>query len=295
MGNTSRDQYTGWFLGMYTAYENIDDAAMRNQIAADVTLVLDRLLADTWIIIDTDGKPSTKAPIVLPMMQMTWSLIGYNLTGEQRFLDVFEFWAKPHRRDQIRLTNIGVMNRYAQHYGLNLAHENYLNLLRLSRPWPDMHDFLVESFREQTHHWVDLQHNPWYTAIYLAAADVTDPEDFQVHKDQIIEDLTDFRDPPKFKYAMQPPEAELDPVSIRLYDLQQEYPWLKDIIGTVNIQAAEAYPVKYQCSSGFIFQRNMWAISCSPDEDRPREVNSGHDYLAAYWLAAAYGILEKSD
>ena len=295
IGNTSRDQYTGWFMCMAFAYDLVNDPGMRNQIVADVALVLDRLIQDNWIIIDVDGEPSTKAPIVLPIMQMAWSLIGYNITGEERFLDVFAFWAKPHRQKQLRLSNIGIINRYAQHYGLNLAHENYLNLLRLSRPYPETHAFLQEIFKAQIHHWVDLQHNPWYTAVYLAEGDVQDPADFQARKEQIIQDLTDFPAAPKIRYAMQPPEAELDPLSVFLYDLQQDLPWLADIIGTVHLQAAEAYPVNYQCSSGFIFQRNMWAISCGETQTDPSYVNSGHDYLAAYWLASAYGILDKSD
>jgi len=295
-GNTSRDQYTGWFLGMAMAYDLVDDEAMRSQIAADVAEVLDRLIQDRWWIVDVDGIWTTKAPNVLPSQQMTWSLIGYHLTGEQRFLDVFAHWAHPGKRKQLRVGDIALFNRYAQHYGLNLAHENYFNLLRLSRRYadPETHAFLVDLFTSQIHSVVDLQHNPWYTAIYLAEGEVQDREVFLKHRDQLIEDLKDFRPAPKSQYAMTPPEAELDPLSVFLYNLQQELPWLKDLMGTVSIQAAEAYPVRYQCFSDFIFQRNMWAISCGDVEDNPDYVASGNDYLAPYWLAAAYGILDES-
>ncbi len=295
VGNTSRDQYTGWFMGMAWAYDTVDDPEMRAQIASNVTRVLDRLIADNWDIIDVDGERTTKAPDVLPPMQMAWSLIGHHITGEQRFFDVFDDWSAPEKQTILLFNNIAIINRYAQHYGLNLAHENFLNLLRLSRPYEETHSFLQEIFNDQTHQVVDLQHNPWYTAVFLAEGGLTDPALRRKHKEQIIQDLTDFPAVPKIKYGMVPPEAELDPLSVTLYELQQEFPFLADIMGRVNLQALEAYPVKYQCSSGFIFQRNMWATSCGQTVDVPSYVNSGHDFLAAYWLASAYGVLEESE
>ena len=296
IGNTSRDQYTGWFMGMAWAYDLVDDADMRRRIETDVTLVLDRLIADDWWIIDVDGEKTTKAPSVLPPMQMTWSLIGYHITGQERFLDVFNNWAAEENRLTLVFNNISIMNRYAQHYGLNLAHENFLNLLRLSHAYPEAHTFLLELFNNQTHRWVDLQHNPWYTAVLMAEGDLQDPALRQAHRDQIIEDLTDFPAAPKERFGMTPPQdVEIDPLSQILYDLQQQVPLLKDIMGTVNVQAKEAYPVRQQCSSGFMFQRNMWAMDCSVKEDVPEYVNSGHDYLAAYWLASAYGVLDETD
>jgi len=296
VGNTSRDQYTGWFLGMAWAYDTVDDPDTRARIRSNVTRVLDRLIADSWDIIDVDGRRTTKAPDVLPPMQMTWALIGYHVTRERRFWDVYQAWAAPEKRAALVLNNISLLNRYAQHYGLNLAHENFLSLLRLSREYDvETNAFLRKMFNQQTHRVVDLQHNPWYTAVFLAEGGVRCPRLRQPHKDQLIEDLADFPAAPKIEYGMIPPEAELDPLSVSLYELQQEVPILADIMGSIHPQALEAYPVRYQCSSGFIFQRNMWAVSCDRTEDDPLMVNSGHDYLAAYWLASAYGVLDETD
>lgn len=294
IGNTSRDQYTGWFMGMAFAFDLVADPDLNELIKANVTEVLDRLIADKWWIIDADGKPTTKAPNVLASQKMAWSLIGYHITGEQRFFEIFDRWAQRDKWTRLRAGNLGWMNKYSQHYGLNLAHENFLGLLRLARPYCEVHEFLQEIFTEQTHRWVHLQHNPWYSAVYLAQGAVQDEADYQANKNQIIEDLIDFPDAPKEEYAMQPPEAEIDPVSVMLYELQQQFPALQEIMGSVQIQAKEAYPVKYQCSSGFIFQRNMWATECGGVND-PSYVNSGHDFLIAYWTASAYGILDKSD
>ncbi|MCB9476889.1 MAG: hypothetical protein H6684_12625 [Deltaproteobacteria bacterium] len=292
VGNTSRDQYTGWFLGMSTAYDLIDDWPTRTQIQNDVTEVLDALIAQDWTIIDVDGIKTTKAPQVLPSMQEAWALVGYHVTGEERFKEVFDKWSAPENQNIIQLTNISFPNRYAQHYGLNLAHENFFNLLRLSQPYCQAHEFALDVFKDKIRKVVDLAHNPWYTAIYLAQGQPETQKEIDKNVDQMIEDLYDFPDPPKSEYAMNPPERFLDPISVWLHDFQQDNPWLADIMGSVNYQALRPYEVKYQCHSGFMFQRNMWATECG-GSDRPEKVSSGHDYLAAYWMATAYGYLTK--
>ncbi|MCZ7584902.1 MAG: hypothetical protein M5R36_17075 [Deltaproteobacteria bacterium] len=111
--------------------------------------------------------------------------------------------------------------------------------------------------------------------------------------DQMIEDLTDFRDAPNDSYHLEPPPpAQLDPVSVFLTDLQAQYPFLADIMGTAHYQALDAYPVSQQCSTDFLWQRNAWNIDpCGTDN--PADVNPGVDYLVAYWLASAYGYVTK--
>ncbi|MCL4234617.1 MAG: hypothetical protein KJ042_08870, partial [Deltaproteobacteria bacterium] len=65
-----------------------------------------------------------------------------------------------------------------------------------------------------------------------------------------------------------------------------------ELMGEANVQADEAFPVDQQCSSGFMFQRNPFSVDACGSDD-PQIVNSGHDYLAAYWTAAYLGRLAK--
>lgn len=293
-GNTSRDQYTGWFFGMALAYDLVDDEDMRDQIEADVAEVLDELIDTDWWITDVDDIPTTAGPNVLPTQQQNWSLIGWHITGDDRYRQIYEKWGKPENQLYYRLMNISIMNRYAQHYGLNLAHQNFFNLLRLSRTDCAINEFARTVFGEQVHYHIDLSHNAFYTEIHMAQSQLDDSSDYWDDQyDQMVEDLTDFRPAPNYRYAVDPPDAPLDPISVLLSDLQDQYPFLEEVFGRVHYQALEAYPVFYQCSTDFLWQRNPWAIDCG-DTENLAVVNPGVDYLAAYWLAAAYGYIDKS-
>ncbi len=292
-GNTSRDQYTGWFFGMGLAYDLVDDEPMRQIIRDDVAEVLDRLMADGWWIIDVDGIPTTAGPNALGSQQMNWALVGYHITGEERFFNVFAHWAAEEQQASLRLGNISIINRYMQHYGLNLGHQNMFNLLRLSRPYCDVNDFLVALFKQQIHYHCDLSHNAFFTTIHMAQSFLDETSDYWDEQlDQMLGDMTDFRDAPNDSYYLEPPPAQLDPVSVFLTDLQADYPWLADIMGTAHYQALDAYPVPQQCTTDFLWQRNPWNIDpCG--SDNPAHVNPGADYLVAYWMASAYGFITK--
>src|SRR5262245_38125381 len=55
IGNTSRDQYSGVMFGLGVAYDMIDNVDMKNFIRADVTRILNYLLAHSWNVVMPDG------------------------------------------------------------------------------------------------------------------------------------------------------------------------------------------------------------------------------------------------
>ena len=296
-GETSRDQYTGWFYGMVLAYDHVDDEPMRDVVRAAVAEVLDELIATNWWIIDEAGEISTKAPQVLPKMQLTWLTIGYHVTGEERFRTELQTRLKNLFRIKLRLSSIAFFNRYAQYYGNNLSHTNWFNLLRLGRVYFSRADYKYLRFMFETtaHTFTRLSHNPWFNAIFMAQG-IYDPGQMDdPYADQLVEDLDTFRWPPNYDYhvpARDPATYELDPTSVKLHDLQEQYPILEEIMGGVEYQALEAFPVDLQCPSGFRFQRNPFQFDACGSGD-VTQVHSGHDYLAAYWMGAYYGNLTK--
>ena len=58
-GNTSRDQYSGVFFGLGTAYDFVDDPQVRNETRALVTRMLDHLNNSNWILRTPLGEIST--------------------------------------------------------------------------------------------------------------------------------------------------------------------------------------------------------------------------------------------
>ena len=298
IGETSRDQYTGWFYGMGLTYDLIDDEPTRQIIRDDVSEVLDELISTGWYIIDEGGLPTDAAPRVLPPMQLSWLTVGYHVTGLDRFKTELQKRLLDSNRLNIRINSIAFLNRYAQYFGNNLAHTNWYNLLRLGKVYfsQDDYAYLLDVFETQVHTFTRLSHNPWFTAIFIGQGHYTPTKD-DPYVDQIKVDLTDFRQPPLGEYALpdrDPLTYTLDPVSVFLHDLQQQYPFLEKLMGKMNYQANEPATVDLQCPAGFMFQWNPYNIyACGADN--PTKVHSGHDYLAAYWMASYHKAITKVD
>ncbi len=297
IGETSRDQYIGWFYGMCLAYDLIDDEPTRQIIRGDMTEVLDELISTHFWIIDEAGLPTDAGPNVLPPMQLTWLIIGYHVTGLDRFKFELQKRLENSYRINLQINSITFFNRYGSYYGNNLAHTNWYNLLRLGRVYfsQDDFDFLLKTFENQVHSFTRLSHNPWFNSIFMGQGDYS-PSKSDIYQSQLELDLETFRDPPLGEYlipAKDPSTYTLDPVSVFLTDLQQQYPFLVKIMGEFHYQALAPFTVDQYCPAGFIFQWSPFNIDqCGADN--PTKVHSGHDYLAAYWMASYHKFIIKS-
>jgi hypothetical protein len=293
-GDTSRDQYTGWFFGMATAFDLVDDEDMRAMIASNVAEVLDELLATNWWIIEVDGEPTAAAPNVLPTQQLTWSLIGYHLTGDERYKGIVQNWIADSNRTYLRLMNITLTNKYTQYYGNNLGHENMYTLLRLGKAYlsPDDYAYISELFDEQTHSFTRLSHNAFFNAVFMSQG-MYEPTGDDPFLEQLEQDIGEFRDAPNWVYFVDPPDGVIDPISIFLSDLMIQYPFLAELLGNVEPQSQDAHPVLEQCSTDFLWQRNPFRYEpCGSDS--PHITRPGVDYLTAYWMSAYHKFIDKS-
>ncbi|MBZ0274103.1 hypothetical protein K8I61_18840 [bacterium] len=299
VGNTSRDMYVGWFYGMAMAHDLLDDAASRQIIVDDVTEVLDMFISDTnWWIIDVDGLPTTKGPNVLPFMKLAWTLIGYHVTGLDRFKAELQTLVLDSNRDVIATSAITFFNRYNSYYGNQLAHQTWYNILRLGKAYlsEDDYAFLLNTFETKVHTFARLSHNPWFNGIFMSQGDYTPAKGPDPYQAQLEQDFGDFRDPPLWEYVVDPRDPQdytLDPVSVFLSDLIDQYPWIENLIGDFEYQANEPTTVDQYCPAGFMFQWSPFLISgCGANI--PEKVHSGHDYLAAYWLASYHKFIDKT-
>ena len=293
-GETSRDMYICWFVGMATAFDLIDDVSMRNMIVANVVEVLDELMAHNWFIIDVDGFPSRSAPNVSALQKLSWALTGYHMTGEDRYKAEVQKWITDSRRPLLRLINVTFNLRYGAYFPVHLNHQTMYSLLRLGKAYlgPDDHAFLVELFETQTHTFARLSHNAFFNAIFMSQGDY-DPAQPE-YQAQLEQDLTEFRSAPMVEYYVDPIDGVLDPVSVLLHDLIVQYPWLEYIFGEIEYQSLEAHPVQEQCTTDILWQRNPFRIEpCG--SDRPEVTHSGIDYLIAYWMASYHKFIDKED
>jgi hypothetical protein len=296
-GETSRDMYNGWFFGMSMAYDLVDDEAMREVIRDDVEHVLTVLMSHNWMILNEIGRPTGYAPDVMPPFRLAWLTIGYHITGSDAFRQELAKWLKNDQRILLRFLSITFMNRYAEYFGSCLSHEYWYNLLRLGKVYfsDDDNAFLLNLFNTQIHTYTRLSHNPWFNGVFMSQGAYIPEEVDDPYQAQLEQDLSDFRPAPMYRYhleAKDPATYTLDPLSVFLSDLMDDMPLFREIIGDVDYQAMEAFPIDQQCSTDFLFQRNPFQIEeCGSDS--PALVNAGVDYLIAYWLASYHRFISK--
>ncbi|MDP8256636.1 MAG: hypothetical protein P9M14_12870 [Candidatus Alcyoniella australis] len=288
IGNTSRDMYIGWFYGMAMAYDHIDDQATLQIIRDDVTEVIDELIDTDWLIINTQGEQITAGPKILPPMQLCFLTIGYHVTGELRFKHELQKRLADSNRRALEINSFNFFNRYQAYFGNDLAHVCWYNILRLGRVYYSADDYyyLLGLFENQVHNYTRLSHNPWFNAIYMAQG-AYQPTDDDPYLEQLHQDLSEFRDPPLWEYhleARDPASYTLDPISVLLHDIVVLFPLLEDLVGNVDYQSNEPFGVRDQCPAGFMFQWCPYEIKACGTSDRTK-VHSGHDFLAAYWMA----------
>jgi hypothetical protein len=296
-GSTSRDQYIGWFFGLAMAFDLVDDEPMRRKIREDMLEEVHTLLDNRWVIMAQDGNPSRTAPDVLPSTQLAFSTISYHITGDARIGAEMERLASESSRTQIEVSDINFMNRYAQHYGNNLGHTNWYSILRIGKAYFTEADYgwMKDHFNGAVHTFMRLAHNAWFNAIYMSQGGWDPLDRADPYREQLLQDLADFRDAPNERYrlpARDPATYTVDPDSVALHDLFEKVPFLRELMGDVNVQALEAFPVPLQCSTDFLWQRNPFEIrECGSDE--PTVTNPGVDYLLAYWLSAFHRFVTK--
>jgi len=276
LGETSRDMFNGWFMGLIAAYDLVDDEQMREQIRLDVAEVLDALIEHGWTIVSENGGVS----LVGRNYQLVWTLIGYHITCEERFRTLLKELIRNDNRGALEATCNTTVSHYMDYFANCLHHELWYNLLRLGKAYfgPDDYNYLVDLFESNIHTFTRLSHNPFFNTVFMSQGAYA-PAPGDEYEQQLVQDLTDFRDPPNHRYylpARDPATYTLDPLSIPF-----------------GGQATEAFPVNLQCSYYFLWQRNPFIFDeCG--EDRPEVVNAGVDYLIAYWLASYHKLVNKT-
>ena len=290
--NTSRDQYCGWFFGLSTAYDAVDDEAMRAVIRQDFADVIDMLTENAWHITDQNCEwTGNGAAWVGPIMRLSWLVQAAHVMDEPYYWDLlrdqYVFW-----RPLLWFDTASLLNRYHEYFGNNLRHLAFQPIFRL---WPDC-DQLVElwlDWQRWNRPWVKDTHNPWYDAVHVSGCTrlgVCDPRELEAIRDDALHTLTLYWDPPNYQREVLCSELPLDPFSIWADAYLREHPDLESIID-VNPQTAEAREVTDRPWTDMYWQSSgVFAASCHTGED-PTYTGAGMDYLIAYWAGVRYGLL----
>ena len=129
IGNTSRDQYVGVFFGLGAAYDLIPDAAIREDIAALMTRLLNRLIGWGWNVILPDGSSSTTF-LIRPEQRLSFLQVGKRV-NPARFTDTYRIDAAALAIQTSLPLTIDALNDRSSYFKFNLDYITMYNLIRL--------------------------------------------------------------------------------------------------------------------------------------------------------------------
>ncbi|MCZ7585025.1 MAG: hypothetical protein M5R36_17800 [Deltaproteobacteria bacterium] len=176
--HTSRDQYSGWWMGLTLAYDALandpsaEAVAMRQQIREDFTDVIDMLVLNSWHITDQNGQwTGNGAHWVAAIMRLSWISMANHVTEDEDMRTLLD------RQYDLNLGLLSIdtfsgLNRYMEYFGNNLRHLAYLAMFRV---WPDRErlEHLWEVWEATNRPWVKETHNPFLTPFTMPDACVS--------------------------------------------------------------------------------------------------------------------------
>jgi hypothetical protein len=258
IGNTSRDQYMGFFFGLSVAFEWINDAGIRAEIAGIVTRALEFLLDKGWAVVMPGGEAST----------VFWQRVDQRLALLQVGRQVNDpRFSSPYRNERF-LGSLGVTTPVA--FEIAEPHESYfkLNLVAIGM-FCLIRNELSDTHRER-----------YFEAYRLFRKTVDDHGN--AHFDMIDRALEgpnarrDLRQPQLLQAWARRPRRDY------YVDLRDEL----DSCG--EDRACVAIPVEKRVNTDFLWQRSPFLLYGGGDGFIE---TAGVDFLLPYWMGRAYGVL----
>jgi hypothetical protein len=262
VGNTSRDQYIGVFLGLATAWENVGDEALRAEAAHLITRLLDRLQGDGWAIKMPNGDTSSVF-WVRPDQKLNLLAIGARVNARsfssdyswERFLQA-AFTSAPVATE--------VMDPYHSYFKFNLNVATFYTLVRWegNRTYRTFYKNAYDVLRRT----VDNHGNAHFNMIDHAINGPDERRDAETRA--LLEQwLTrPLRDEPT--------------------DWRGVFPHCGD-----EIQACDPIPVPQRVRTDFLWQRSPFQL-VGPGVGNIE--SAGIDYILPYWMARFYGVIQGS-
>jgi hypothetical protein len=130
VGNTSRDQYAGVFLGLAVAYDLVPDDAVRAQATTLVTRLLDYLIAHGWSVQMPDGSYSTTF-LGRPDQELALLQIGRHM-NPAKYDALYTAFATANASLVVAPIRAECSDTYGSYYKFNLDYATFFDLVRLA-------------------------------------------------------------------------------------------------------------------------------------------------------------------
>jgi len=290
--HTSRDQYSGYWFGMAEAYDAIEDEDVRDIIRQDLADIIQMLEENWWNITDQNGQwTGNGAAWVGPIMRLGWLVRAAHVLDDPYYWDLLE--RQYHiNKPFLEIDTNSFLNKYSEYYGNNLRHLAYMGIFRL---WPkrDQLEHFWEVWMKHNRPWTKNCNNPWFDAVHVVGCrrlGVCDEDELEAIAEDTHHTLDLYWDGPNSKQAITCSEMELDPFSVFMDELLDQFPWLRELI---NIQPQTKYARELNdrhWTDMYWQSHGVFEATCSHGAD-PTYVGSGFDYLLAYYMNVFYGLL----
>ncbi len=279
LGDTSRDQYDGYFYGMAIAYDLVDDEETRATIKADVREVIDALYKQGHNITDVDGIVTTAGPIYMSSSFMLgWYLTAAHIIDEQQYWDryrrIADFYGPFSNLAYLEVRN----HKYYDYYAIIFHFRNAYNIARLE-PSPTARQRYVNSFKRLVWPSVKNTDNVFFDYVYMSITGEESPE--TIARDKHV--LALMPEAPNEWVYRTIPKKRLDPYSVVL-----------SVTRFFSKATREPRPIEEQCSTDFLWQRSPYKPRCQKFPDW-NIVFPGVDYLSAYWMGRYQGYIGPED
>ena len=260
LGNTSRDQYTGAFFGLANAYDLIDDPAVRDQVRANISRMLDYLVAHGWNVQMPDGSYSTTF-LQRPDQQLAFLQIGRHV-DPARWEAAYIAFRAAHGASVGLPWQTECLDPHGSYYKFNLDYANAYHLVRLEEPASPYRATYQAAY--QVLRGCTAKHqNAHFNMVDRALAGPSNPRDRQTVK--------------FLGLWLQRPRRDF------YRDLRGTYPSCVE-----EDRACDVIPIPERVNTDFLWQRSPFLLYGG---GQGKIETAGIDYILPYWMARYYGVV----
>ncbi|HEY3440916.1 MAG TPA: hypothetical protein VGK29_09200 [Paludibaculum sp.] len=259
-GRTSRDQYSGVFFGLTAAWNLVDDQEVHDWVSMLATRMLDRLLADHWLVRMPDGEISTTF-IGRADQQLSLLKLGRRC-NPNRFESSYKSLANLAANFTVVPIAIEAADPYNSYFKFNLDHINFWNLLTSGDSW-----WVRIGYQAAFH---TLRNATWEHQNAFFDVIETAIEGHDDTRDQRIRDNLDAwlqRQRRDFWVDLRPTRPSC---------------------GDDDNRACEVVPVIERTPTDFLWQRSPFQLYGGL---YGTVEGAGIDYILPYWMARYHGVL----
>ncbi len=290
LGDTSRDQYDGWFFGIAIAYELVDNEKLRLLVRSDMKEVIDHLEIANFIIRGKSGKMTGAGDAwYIPGFRLGWTLCAASVIDEPYYWRLYEKQARLFL-PWMGLEYIGTPSHYFyDYYALMFYHRTGYIINRLE-PSAARRRAYVSAFSLLVRPYTRDIGNVFFDYVFASMQESPSEEVLKADR----ESLSRFPEPPNRHLAPDDAAGYAGPYSA----LKKELCSLRfggDKLCKPELRSLRPVPVDKRCPTDFLWQRSPYKVCGADAQDKPRKVYAGVDYLLAYWMGRYHGFLGPED